>query len=154
MVGHQRCLRTTEDEIQVRQMNAIINHSGVQQITSFTHSRSAHNLLGYRVPYTTFSERTNIVHWIGPRPKDSEKYRLFQRKDQRRIQRRTTGKSSDLDTDTEAGSRSRIRRLMKKGKASATGATAVVATWPFNSNALLRISEPGEAVTVVVPPLA
>ena len=25
---------------------------------------------------------------------------------------------------------------------------------PFNSNALLRISEPGEAVTVVIPPLA
>ena len=117
------------------------------------------------MPYTYFFKRTNIVHWIGPRPKDSEKYQLYTEfsiinpwrvlEDRRRLQRQTEGKLSDLDIDTKAGpSSKRKRRSKKKGKAPTTRVTEVVAARLFNPHVPLRISEPREVVTVVVPPLA
>ena len=140
-------------------MNAIINHKGVGQVTNFNHLRSAHNLLDYPLSYKSFFERTNIVTWIGPRPKDSMRYRLFKEfgiinwrvlEDQRKVQCRTTGKCSDFDTDTETGPSTKRRRSKKKENAPSI---EVVSARPFNptlnslaSSLKLSISPAGSRV--------
>lgn len=67
------------DEININHLHAIINHQGLGHRITFTHPRSVHIFLGYPLLYRSFSIRTIIVTWIGPKTKDNEKYRLFEK---------------------------------------------------------------------------
>lgn len=45
-------------------MNAAINHEGLRNRTPFNYPRSAHILLGYLLPYKSFSKRHIFVGWL------------------------------------------------------------------------------------------
>lgn len=141
------------DKINIKHLSTIIIHQGLGHRTPFNHPRFAHNIIGYLLPYRSFSIRIVIVTWIGPKPKDNEKYIIFKkhsilnpwraREDQRRVDRRARGEPIDKDIDTKAGPSRKRRRI--KGKEPAVD---VVYARPFYPNHPLRIFELNEGVTI------
>ncbi|KAM7519096.1 hypothetical protein LguiB_018058 [Lonicera macranthoides] len=158
--GVKKCFeKPSIDDLNLKHLNAIINHDGLGVRTPFNQTRSAHILLDYPIPYYSFSSRTNIVKWVGDLLSDEEKYDLFKKfhivngwasqKDNMIRDLIVQGKSQSLAFADNTSKKKKQKKGSRKNKGKELVGdlgSAVELSLPINSNRPLRISEPSERV--------
>lgn len=71
--------RPNLESVKVDQLNVITHHYGGGNPGPLRRPRSAHILLGYICPYTTFFTRNDLTKWVGPQLNWHANYHLFKK---------------------------------------------------------------------------